>query len=52
MKYPVEISSGAKCHIDWFSHSEVGKGDTQTHRQHEYRIGNGKAMSVTGRGGP
>jgi hypothetical protein len=23
-----------KSHKDWFSHSEVDKGDTQTHRQH------------------
>jgi hypothetical protein len=27
-----------KFHKDWFGHSEINKGDTQTHRQHYDRI--------------
>jgi hypothetical protein len=40
MKYAVEMGSGAMIYVhtrfykDWFRHSEVDKGDTQTHRQH------------------
>jgi hypothetical protein len=37
MKYAVEMGSGAmiihtKFHKDWFRHSKVDRGDTQTHR--------------------
>jgi hypothetical protein len=43
MKYAVETGSGAMIYIpkfnkEWFSKSEVYLGDTQTHRQHGYRI--------------
>jgi hypothetical protein len=41
MKYSVEMGSGAmiyihctRFHKDWFSHSKVDRGDSQTHRQH------------------
>jgi hypothetical protein len=44
MKCAVEMGSGAmiyiptKFHKDWFNHSKVDKGDTQTYRQHDDRI--------------
>jgi hypothetical protein len=30
MKYVVEMVSGAKVHRNWFRHSEVYRGDSQT----------------------
>jgi hypothetical protein len=32
MKYAVEMGSGVKFHTDWFRHSKVDMGDTQTAR--------------------
>jgi hypothetical protein len=43
MKYALEMDSGATIHYtnfhkDWFRHSKVNRGDSQTHRQHGDRI--------------
>jgi hypothetical protein len=44
MEYAVEMGSGATVYIhtnfhkDWFRHSKVNRGDSQTHRQHGDRI--------------
>jgi hypothetical protein len=51
MKYAVEMGSDAhdmhtKFQKDWFSHSEVNMGDTQTHRHIDTHTELGDRISV------